>query len=207
MGKKELLNLLRDKGFSLEILNAFSKVPRERFMPKSLESEAYDNFAKPIGHDQTISQPYTIALMLEMLELKAGQKVLELGSGSGYVLALLSEIVGEKGKVFGVERIRELSNQSKMNLEHYKNIQVYCRNGTNGLPEHKFYDRILISAACKEIPKNLLSQLKFNGGRLVAPVGDYDTQWLTTYTRDKDKIYKKTHEKERFIFVPFVKGD
>lgn len=205
MSKKELLNILRDKGFSPQILNAFSKISREKFMPKSLEAEAYDNFAKPIGYNQTISQPYTIALMLEMLKLKEGQKVLEVGSGSGYVLALLSEIVGENGKIFGVERIKELADKSRETLRDYKNIKISNLDGSRGLKEHAFYDRILISAACPTIPKAILSQLKFDKGRLVAPVGDYDTQSLLAIQRDKDNYLEK-EKISGFTFVPFVEG-
>src|SRR3989344_3741507 len=109
MSKPQLLSSLMEKSFSEDIISAFSKVPRENFVPKALEERAYEDIALPIGYGQTISQPYTIARMFSLLELKKGQKVLEIGSGCGYVLALLSELVGKKGKVFGVELINELA--------------------------------------------------------------------------------------------------
>ena len=108
MNKQELLKRLKAFGFSKQILDAFSKVKREDFVFEKLEKETYEDTPLPIGHGQTISQPYTIAVMLSEIELKKGQKVLEVGSGSGYVLALISEIVREKGKVFGIEIISEL---------------------------------------------------------------------------------------------------
>jgi len=125
MNKQQLLSSLKSQGFSKEILNAFSKVLRENFIPSQLKSRAYEDTALPIGKGQTISQPYTIAMMLSLLELRKSQKVLEVGSGCGYVLALLSQIVD---KVFGIEIIKELADKSKQNLKHYKNIEVYHGN-------------------------------------------------------------------------------
>ncbi|GAH98217.1 unnamed protein product, partial [marine sediment metagenome] len=108
------------------------------------------------------------ATMLNLLDLKKAQKVLEIGSGCGYVLALMSKIIGNKGKVYGVEIVKELSEKSKENLKGYKNIKVYKRDGRKGLKEAAPFDRIIISAACKEIPKKILSQLK-DKGIVVAP--------------------------------------
>ena len=201
MNKTQLLQSLKQKGFSKEILNAFSKVKRENFIPREIKSQAYEDTALPIGEGQTISQPYTIAMMLSLLELKPQQKVLEVGSGCGYVLALISEIT--KSKVFGIEIIKELAEKSKQNLKDYKNIKVYNRNGAEGLEQEALFDRILISAACKEIPKQLLSQLKENG-ILVAPVGSKYEQSLVAVQKKKNKFIVRK-EIPGFVFVPFVR--
>lgn len=206
MIKKELIDNLKFKGFEESIINAFSKVKRENFIPSKLRKYAYNDEALPIGEGQTISQPYTIATMLSMLDLKEGQKVLEIGSGSGYVLALVSEIVGKKGKVFGVEKNRELARKSKSNLKSYtKNIKVYFKNGYNGLKEHASYDRIIISAACNEIPKPLIKQLK-KDSIVLAPIGNKFQQSLTTYKKiDNQLVFQD--EISGFQFVPFLEKD
>lgn len=203
MKKPQLILSLKNQGFSKQILNAFSKVKRENFIPKRLRNIAYNDIALPIGKQQTISQPYTIAVMLSMLELKQGQKVLEVGSGCGYVLCLISEIIGNKGNVFGIEIIKELSDKSKESLEDYRNIQIYNRNGAEGLEEKAPFDSILISAGCKKIPKKLLSQLK-NNGIIVAPIDSkYGGQSLVALQKNKDKFVVKK-EIPGFIFVRFV---
>ncbi len=202
MNKQQLIFSLKQKGFSKNILNAFSKVPRENFIPFQIRNYAYEDTALPIGNGQTISQPYTIAEMLGMLELKKGQKVLEIGSGCGYVLALLSEIVGEKGKVYGIEIIKELIENSKQNLQTYKNIEIYNKNGAEGLKEESPYDRIIISAAIKEIPKQLTRQLK-NKGILVAPVENQESQTLTSFQKLNDKLEIRK-QLPGFVFVKFI---
>src|SRR3989344_1119970 len=116
MDKLQLLQSLKKKNFPEEVVEAFSEVKREDFISEDLTEKAYEDTALPIGQGQTISQPYTIAIMLSELNLKKGQKVLEIGSGSGYVLALLSELVGKSGKVFGIEIIKELAEKSKKHL-------------------------------------------------------------------------------------------
>ena len=177
-----------------------SKIPRENFIPSELKKHAYEDTALPIGEGQTISQPYTIAIMLSLLELKRGQKVLEIGSGCGYVLALISKIT--QGKVFGIEIIKELVEKSKESLKEYKNVKIYNRDGSEGIPEESPFDRIIISAAGKEIPKKLISQLK-NNGIIVAPIGSRYEQSLIAFKKIKNKL---TIEKEipGFVFVPFV---
>lgn len=202
MKKSQLIQSLKQKGFSKEILDAFSKVKREDFISKKLELYAYEDRALSIGKAQTISQPYTIAMMLSLLELKKPQKVLEVGSGCGYVLALISEIIGNKGKVFGIEIVKELAEKSRINLKEYKNVKVYNQDGAKGLKEKAPFSRVLISAACKEIPKKLISQLK-NNGIIVAPVGSSYGQSLIAMKKINNKpIIKK--EIPGFIFVPFV---
>ena len=203
MNQKEiLLKSLKEKGFSKQILKAFEKVKREDFIPEILKDRAYEDTALSLGFGQTISQPYTIATMLSLLELKPSLRVLEVGSGCGYVLALLSEILGSKGKVFGIEIIKELGEKSKENLENYENIKVYNKNGRLGLKTKAPFDRIIISAAYNEIPKPLIEQLKENG-IIVAPVGSHYSQSLIAYKKVMGKI---GIEKEipGFIFVPLV---
>lgn len=201
--KQTLLQSLERSGFSKEILNAFSKVKRENFVPKDIKKLAYEDTPLPIGKGQTISQPYTIAMMLSLLELKTGQKILEVGSGCGYVLALLSELTGEKGKAFGIEIIKPLVEKSKKNTKNYKNVEVYNKNGFLGLPEKSPFDRILISAAYNEIPKSLIEQLK-NKGIIVAPIGPSYGQSLVVYQKVKGKLEIKK-EIPGFIFVPLIK--
>jgi len=202
MNKTQLLQHLKKQDFPKKILDAFSKVKRENFIPEELKNRAYEDRALPIGKGQTISQPYTIATMLNLLDLKKDQKVLEIGSGCGYVLALMSKITGNKGKVFGVEIVKELAEKSKDNLKGYKNIKVYNRDGRKGLEEAAPFDRIIISAACGEIPKKILSQLK-DKGIVVAPVGPQYEQSLVTIQREKDD-FKIKEKLPGFVFVPFV---
>ncbi len=203
MNKEELIKSLEEKKFPQKIIEAFSKVKREDFSPYQFRGKAYEDTALPIGKGQTISQPSTIAIMLSLLELKKGQKVLEIGSGSGYVLALIAEIIGETGKIFGLEIIPELIKKSKENLENYKNIKIYRKNGSNGLPEEGRFDRILVSAALREIPEKLMAQLKHNG-ILVAPQGSRFEQELITIQRISENEFEMKKKIPGFIFVPFV---
>lgn len=206
MNKAELLQRLKKMGFSKKIINAFSNVKREDFIPEEFWGQAYEDTALPIGHGQTISQPYTIAVMLSELDLKSGQNVLEVGSGSGYFLALISKIVGKKGRVFGLELVKDLAKKSEESLElgDYKNVEVYARNGFNGFPEKAPFDRILVSAAVRNIPKALLKQLK-EKGILVAPKGPRFQQDIVVIQKQGDKFITKS-EIPGFIFVPFVEG-
>ncbi len=203
MEKQDLLNSLREKGFSEKILDAFSKVKREDFIPKNIKAMAYEDTALPIGHGQTISQPYTISVMLSLLDLKRGQKVLEIGSGCGYVLALLSEIVGEQGKVYGLEVVKELAEKSKKNLGKYDNIKVYNRNGSKGLPEKTPFDSVIISAAMRNIPEEIMSQLK-NRGILVAPKGSRFEQEIIAIQRKSSSEFEMIKRLPGFVFVPFI---
>ena len=206
--KNALLDSLRIRGFSEKIVSAFDKVKRENFIPSKLENEAYKDYPLQIGYGQTISQPYTIALMLNLLDLKDSQKVLEVGSGCGYVLALMSELVGKKGEVYGIEVIEELAEKSKDNLKltDYNNITVYNRNGHLGLDENSPYDRIIMSAALDKIPTALETQLKENG-LLVAPLNTVHDigQSLVVFQKIKGEL-KVQRDIPGFIFVPFVDG-
>jgi protein-L-isoaspartate(D-aspartate) O-methyltransferase len=202
MNKEQLISFLRKEGFEEKIVNAFEKIQREDFIRDNLKNLACENIALPITNDQTISQPSTIALALSLLKLKEKQKILEIGSGCGYVLALLSEIIGKEGKVYGIEIIKELAEDSKERLKNYENVEIFNKNGNKGLLERAPFDRILISAALEEIPKEILEQLN-ERGRIVAPIGPGFMQTLTTIKREGDK-FVVAKEVPGFIFVHFV---
>lgn len=195
MDKTQLLALLKSQGFSKEILEAFAKVPRENFIPENLKEYAYYDEALPLEKGATISQPYTIAFMLNLLELKKGQKVLEIGSGCGYVLALLSEIT--HGEVYGVEIIESLAKASQELLKTWQNIKVINKNGFTGLKEKAPFDRILVSAAADNLPEHLYEQLS-NNGILVLPVQNSICQ----IKKVRGKI--KVREFPGFVFVPLA---
>ncbi|MFW5746696.1 MAG: protein-L-isoaspartate O-methyltransferase family protein [Nanoarchaeota archaeon] len=193
MRKSDLLKKLSHQ-FPEHIVEAFRAVPRESFMPEEYGTEAYADAPQPIGQWQTISQPSTIAFMLQLLELDAPlDAVLELGSGSGYVLALLSEICPD-ADIYGVELDADLVQSSKKNTKRYSHITIYHRNGKNGLAEHAPYDRILISASSDEPPFHLRDQLEADGV-IVAPVQDS----ILKITQDTVIEYPG------FRFVPFKK--
>ncbi|MGA2130153.1 MAG: protein-L-isoaspartate O-methyltransferase [Candidatus Pacearchaeota archaeon] len=209
MNKKELLWSLRERGAPEKIIDAFSKVNRENFISNNLKKMAYEDTPLPLTKGQTTSQPYTIALMLSNLHLKPGQKVLEIGSGSGYVLALISELIGKTGKVIGLEIIPELVKKSKENIEDagYKNIKIYKRNGSNGFPDEAKFDRILISAALRDVPEKIMAQLKTHGGILVAPKGSRFEQEIIVIERHSEAEFEIKKRLPGFVFVPFVEGD
>lgn len=200
---ENLINNLIRSGYlkTPEIINAFYKINRVDFIPEKLKSEAATNTPLPIGYGQTISQPLTVAFMLELLEPKEGNKILDIGSGSGWQSSLLAFIVGEKGKVFAIERIPGLSEFGRENSQKYnfKNLEFITGDGSKGYEKEALYDRIIVVAsAFDKIPKELKRQLKI-GGRLVIPVEN--SIWL---------IVKKTEdeyeEKEffGFVFVPLI---
>ncbi len=195
MEKQKLLERLASQGFASYILNAFKKVPRENFIPEQYKRCAYDDIALPLNEENaTISQPTTIAFMLSLLELhnKRKQKILEIGSGQGYVLALLAEITN--GEIYGIEINKNLTERARSMLVRYKNIYVFNKNGFHGLPEKAPFDRILISAAAKTIPKHLMPQLKENG-LLVTPVD----RSIIQLKKHKKSI--EAHEFRGFVFV------
>jgi len=196
MKKEELIKSLKNKKFPEKIIQAFKEVDRSKFIPKEEKLIAYEDIALGIGYGQTISQPYTIAFMLTLLEVKDKQNILEIGSGSGYVLELLSKL-NPHGRIFGIERIKRLAESSKEKLSNYKNIKVIYDNGSKGLKSEAPFDRILVSAAASEIPVKLIEQLVV-GGILVAPVKDSIV--VIKKNRKKNQI-KEFHG---FRFVPLI---
>ena len=184
---------------SRRVLNAMRKVPWEKFIPEDLHSMAYHDSPLPIGARQTISQPYIVALMTESLELHGGEKVLEIGTGSGYAAAVLAEIAGE---VYTIERIEELASRAAAILADcgYANVKVLHSDGTLGLPEQAPFDGIVVTAGAPEVPGSLKRQLKI-GGRLVIPVGRHrDLQELLRVTR----LAESEYEQEYLTAVRFV---
>jgi protein-L-isoaspartate(D-aspartate) O-methyltransferase len=158
------------------VLDAMLRVPRHEFVPASLRAEAYEDHPLPIGDDQTISQPYVVAVMLESLQLSPTDTVLEIGTGSGYVTALLAELTAQ---VFSIERHPALASEARTVLAAlgYANVHVFTGDGTLGLAAHAPFDAVLVSAAALSVPPTLLSQLR-EGGRMVIPVGSLDSQQL-----------------------------
>ena len=197
--KDLLIKYWKNLGISKEIIKAFLKVPREEFLLPKYKEIAYEDIALPSLKGQTISQPTTIAIMLNALELKKGDTVLEIGTGTGYNAALISKIVGPKGKVFTTEIISELAKFAKENLKRLKGVQV-IHTTELGIPGKKF-DKIIVTAACSEIPSTLLDQLKPNG-ILVVPVGPKFGQRMLKIK--KNKTLKITNL-GAFVFVP-LKG-
>ncbi|MDX1600718.1 MAG: protein-L-isoaspartate(D-aspartate) O-methyltransferase [Anaerolineales bacterium] len=179
------------------VLEAMKSVPRHRFVPPEYQRSAYSDGPLPIGEGQTISQPYIVAYMTQLLELEPDDHVLEIGTGSGYQAAVLGHIAGE---VYSVERVRSLAQQARQKLEDlgYGNIHVVQRDGSGGLPEHAPYDAIIVTAAAPDAPDPLKEQLA-DGGRLVVPVGSRGGQILERWTRRGDEV-----ERERLAPVAFV---
>jgi len=189
-----------------EIIEAFKKIKREDFILPEFKEEAEANYPLPIGYGQTISQPLTVAFMLELLQPKKGDKILDIGSGSGWTTALLAEIVGEEGKVFGVEIISELKCFGEENTKKYNFVKsgravFVCGDGSKGLPQESPFDKIHVAAAAAKIPPALLNQLKI-GGRLVIPVG-IESQDMILVEKIGEKKYKEK-KFPGFLFVPLV---
>ena len=168
---------LRARGIAdARILDAMLRVPRHEFVPEALRAEAYEDHPLPIGDGQTISQPYVVAVMLESLQLASTSSVLEIGTGSGYVTALLGELAPQ---VFSIERHADLASNARRILATlgYANVHIFTGDGSLGLPAHSSFDAIMVSAAAEEIPAALLSQLR-EGGRMIIPVGSAESQKL-----------------------------
>jgi len=181
------------------IIRAFQKIDRKDFVLPEFVDSAYANVPLPIGENQTISQPLTVAFMLELLQAKSGDKALDIGSGSGWTSALLAEIVRKKGKVFSLERVPELCDFGKKNIEKYfSTVSHLCADGSKGYAEEAPYDRILVSAAPDKLPAPLKKQLKIKG-RLVIPIRN--SIWLIERTA-KNKFKEK--EYYGFSFVPLI---
>jgi protein-L-isoaspartate(D-aspartate) O-methyltransferase len=182
------------------VLAAFRSVPREDFVPTESAQLAYADMPLPIGGGQTISQPFIVALTVSALGLRGGERVLEIGTGSGYAAAILSRLAKE---VFTVERLAPLAEQARERLRRlgYGNVQVLCGDGTLGWPEHAPYDAIAVAAGGPEVPKALLEQLA-PGGRLVIPVGE-TTQELVRIVREEDGGFRRESLGE-VRFVPLI---
>jgi protein-L-isoaspartate(D-aspartate) O-methyltransferase len=178
------------------VLRAMRQVPRHLFVPADVRSRAYDDTPLPIGLDQTISQPYIVAYMTEALQTAPDQKVLEIGTGSGYQAAVLAQLVRQ---VYSIEIVPELASRARRTLAdlRYSNVEVRTGNGYLGWPEHAPFPRIIVTAAPPEIPKALIDQLAV-GGIMVVPVGD-DRQELTIVTKSASGVTEKKTMRVRFV--------
>ncbi len=199
--RKQLVDVLIQKGIKNKaVLSAIAKIPRHLFMDSGFEDHAYQDKAFPIAADQTISQPYTVAFQSELLQIKNGDKVLEIGTGSGYQTAVLCEL---GAKVYSIERQKELFKKTKLFLSKlgYRPKHLSFGDGYKGLEEHAPYDSVIVTAGAPFVPKPLLSQLKING-RLVIPVGE-KVQIMTLFVRKSETQFER-HEFGEFRFVPLL---
>ncbi len=200
--KQELLASLARRGIEQRILQAIAHVPRERFVPPSLLHRAYEDTSLPIGHGQTISQPYTVAYMTQLLDVQSGHRVLEIGTGSGYQTAVLCALGAQ---VWSIERIAELSERARTIL-----TTIGCRatliigDGWSGYPSAAPFDRIIVTAAAPELPMQLARQLTV-GGKMVVPVGEHD-QSMYLLTRVNENEFDVFSSAQRFRFVPFIRS-
>ncbi len=199
--RRQLVEIVKKKGITdTAVLAAIGKIPRHFFMDSGFVDHAYQDKAFPIAADQTISQPYTVAFQSELLQIKRGDQVLEIGTGSGYQTAVLCEL---GAKVYSIERQQELYKKTKLFLSKlgYRPKFLSFGDGYKGLPEYAPFDSIIVTAGAPYVPKPLLSQLKI-GGRLVIPVGD-DSQVMTLYVRVEATKFEKKEFGE-FRFVPLL---
>src|SRR6201995_5921122 len=201
--RKKLVELLKTKGIEDEnVLKAIAKVPRHYFFDETFWNQAYKDIAFPIGEGQTISQPYTVAYQTELLHINKGDKVLEIGTGSGYQACILLEL---GAKVYTIERLQKLYERTIQVLPYmgYK-PQFFLGDGSKGIAEHAPYDKIIVTAGAPWVPQELLKQLNI-GGIVVIPVGDEKSQKMVTILKTAENDYEK-HELDTFRFVPLV-GD
>jgi len=199
--RNKLAELLEAKGITdKNVLKAIGTIPRHLFLDSGFEDHAYQDKAFPIGADQTISQPYTVAFQSELLQVSPGDKILEIGTGSGYQTAVLLHL---KAKVYTIERQQELFKSTRLffNRMGYRPKKMVFGDGYKGMPEEAPFDGIIVTAGAPQLPKALMSQLKV-GGRLVIPIG-VDEQVMTLFTRTSQKEFQK-QELGAFRFVPLL---
>ena len=201
--KTDLMNFWKENfGFRNTELSAFRDVRREDFIPKNLINAAYHDVPLPLLRGKTISQPTTVMMMTHALELKPGEKVFEIGTGSGYQAAIIAKIVGQKGKVITTEVVPELVHFAKQNLKKAKigNVLILEEDGSKGMPSEAPFDKIIITAACKEFPKELLEQLKPEG-TIIGPVGNAQEQEMVRGIKDKNS-HLELEFLGPFLFTP-----
>lgn len=202
--RNKLVDVIREKGITDEkILDAVGKLPRHFFFDSAFMETAYEDKAFQIGEGQTISQPYTVAYQSQLLEVQPREKILEVGTGSGYQACILSML---GARVFTIERHKKLNERAKALLEamHIPNIRFFYGDGFEGLPAFAPFDKVLITAAAPEVPSKLLAQLKV-GGKLVMPYGKGDVQKMQRITKVADN-HLEQEEFDNFKFVPMLKG-
>jgi protein-L-isoaspartate(D-aspartate) O-methyltransferase len=201
--KKRLIDYWHATGIVKDkrLIKAFEAVPREEFVSEEHLSEAYGDYPLPIGEEQTISQPTTVMIMTQALRLKEGNKVLEVGAGSGYQAAIISKIVGERGIVITTEIIPKLAEFARRNIKKLgiRNVIIVNHDGSKGYEKEAPYDRIIVTAACPRLPMPLIEQLRENG-IIVAPVGSLYGQEMIRGIKKKGKV--ETESLGDFVFVP-----
>ncbi len=197
----QLVSTLKKKGIrDSKVLAVFNKVPREFFVDAGFTNRAYEDNALPISCMQTISQPFTVAYMTELMDIQSGDKVLEIGTGSGYQAVILALLGAE---VFTIERHQDLLEKAKQRFEQLDiPINCFVGDGSQGLQEFAPYDKIIVTAASPKIPDSLINQLK-NGGRMVIPIGEKHSQTMHLIIR-KNKNYFDDIQKDTFRFVPLI---
>ncbi len=201
--KQKLIEYWRSEKIIIDerVLDAFANVPREEFVPEHLKDRAYDDIALPVLGGQTISQPTTVMMMTQALDVQPGHNVLEVGTASGYQASLLAELAGKEGHVYTTEIVPELYAYGKRKLKKYNNVSVFNRDGIEGVEEFAPFDRIIVTAACPEIPQPLIDQLN-KDGIIVAPVGTLHTQKMVVGVKKGKKF--STHSIGEFVFVPLT---
>lgn len=203
INKENLLISLEERGIHRKVIKAIAAVPREIFVPKELKESSYDDRALPIGYEQTISQPYTVAYMTTLLDIQPDNKILEIGTGSGYQTAVLFNLAVN---IYTIERIHDLVDIAK---EKFKTLgvkpKILIGDGTIGWAEFAPYDRIIVTAAAKEIPPMLIGQLA-NNGIMVIPVGGADGQDMNVVKKDKFGNVS-IEKKDQFRFVPLISNE
>ncbi|MCX6352895.1 MAG: protein-L-isoaspartate(D-aspartate) O-methyltransferase [Bacteroidetes bacterium] len=199
--RKKLVKILEDKyPFDSKILEVIGSLPRHYFFESAFGEQAYQDKAFPIGKGQTISQPYTVAYQTQLLEVKTGDKIMEIGTGSGYQAAVLVML---GAKVFSIERVPELHKTAKTIFAFLElSPRLYVGDGTLGLPKYAPFDKIIVTAAAPIIPETLVAQLKV-GGYLVIPVGDKETQQMIRIIKTSETTTKK-EVFDTFRFVPLI---
>ena len=200
--RQQLVKELREKGISNEaLLDAIGKIPRERFVDPAFVQHAYEDTAFPIGEMQTISQPYTVAFMTEALALKRGEKVLEIGTGSGYQAAVLAEM---GSRVFTIERHTSLLADARQRLDllGYDRVLSRVGDGSRGWNEYAPFDAIIVTAGAPDVPESLTKQLNASGGRMIIPVGNQEMQRMYLIRRNGDDLTGE--ELPEFKFVPLI---
>ncbi len=202
--RQNLVKLLKKQGRikSKEIEKSFLEIPREKFIPTIFEKYAYSDTPLEIGNGQTISAPHMIAIMCEELDLKKGQKILEVGTGSGYHAAIVAKIIEPKGHIYTIERHKNLAEKAKQNLKNtnIKNVTVKIGDGSEGLEEYAPYDRIYVTCAAPIIPQPLIEQLK-DPGKMLIPIGGII---CTLYLLEKDNGKIKKESRGGCAFVPLI---
>ena len=201
--RKRLVDELRQKGITdEEVLRAINTVPRHLFMDPAFLNHAYTDKAFPISSGQTISQPFTVAFQTSLLKIKKRNKILEIGTGSGYQAAILAEM---GAKVYTIERFREIYLKAQKLLTSFGyNIDFFYGDGYVGKPQYGPFDGIIITAAASEAPPELLKQLKI-GGKMIAPIGKTNSQTMTVIERTRENSFEYSEHGD-FAFVPMLKG-